>query len=579
MHRFSRLLSCLLLSLATIAAQAADVAWSMHGLDPQSTRHSPLADIHRGNVAQLTQAWTYRSGVKGSFQATPVVVDGRMYVALPGSHVVALDARTGQEIWRYRHQTRPGFKPCCGPANRGVAVADGKVLLGALDARLLALDAATGQVLWEADVARQVDADVPSTAMATSMSEVVKPDDALARQSITGAQGVGIGMAPLVAGRRVIVGTNGAGYGVHTEGAVIGAQDQRAPSAVMAAFDIDTGQPLWRFRVTGPGWEGPMRGTTTDHLPAYRDIPRERRALMRHKDAWRHGGGSLYSTPAWDPARDWIFFGTGNPAPNMQGDSRPGDNLYTSSLVALDARNGRLVWYHQQVPHDLWGYDVASTPVLFDLERGGRTRPAVAQPSKLGWVYVYDRVSGQLLFRSDRFVPQSNFLARPTESGVVMAPGIAGGANWSPSAYDAASGVLVVPGIDMPTRYRSGVSPSGIPFVATEFSDTRRGTLTALDLHNGGRMRWQRRLDEPAIGGVLSTAGGLLFTGIGDRLFAALDARTGDTLWQSKRSAGVNAPPITYRIGPHQYVAVAVGGNTLFGMPTGDELAVFRLPD
>ncbi|MFP8780057.1 pyrroloquinoline quinone-dependent dehydrogenase [Hydrogenophaga sp. RWCD_12] len=573
------LLPGLCLALAAVAAPAADVDWPTHGLDAQSTRHSPLADIDQGNVSRLTEAWTFRSGVKGTFQATPVVVDGRMFVGLPSSHVVALDARTGQELWRYRHQTRPGFKPCCGPANRGVAVAEGKVFLGALDARLIALDAATGQVLWDTDVARQADSDVDTTAMATSMSDVVRAGDALARQSVTGGQGIGIGMAPLVAGKRVIVGTNGAGYGVHTEGAVIGAEDQRAPSAVMAAFDIDTGKPLWRFRVTGPGWEGPMRATTADHLPVYREIAQERRALPKHKEAWRHGGGSLYSTPAWDPARDWIFFGTGNPAPNMEGDTRPGDNLHTSSLVALDARTGRLVWYHQQVPHDLWGYDVASTPVLFDLKQGGRTRPAVAQPSKLGWVYVYDRASGRLLFRSDRFVPQSNFMARANESGVVLAPGIAGGANWSPSAYDAASGQLVVPGIDMPTRYRRGTSPSGIAFVATEFAEKRRGTLTALDLQHGGRLRWQRQLDEPAIGGLLSTAGGLLFTGIGDRTFAALDARTGDTLWQSKRSAGVNAPPITYRVGAQQFIAVAVGGNSLFGMPTGDELAVFRLPD
>jgi glucose dehydrogenase len=208
--------------------------------------------------------------------------------------------------------------------------------------------------------------------------------------------------------------------------------------------------------------------------------------------------------------------------------------------------------------------------------------PAVAQASKLGWVYVHDRRDGRLLYRSEAFVPQKNLFEPPTREGVTIAPGIAGGANWSPGAFDPASGWLYVPAIDMPTLYtlRDGRTADGqrLPYVASEFGSERGGTLTALDLHDGGRIRWQQRFDEPLIGGVLATAGGVVFVGISQQRFAAFDSRNGALLWQARLTAGVNAPAVTYRINGRQYVAVAAGGNALFGTPQGDELTAFALP-
>jgi len=378
------------------------------------------------------------------------------------------------------------------------------------------------------------------------------------------------------------VGITGVGYGLHPGHASVGLPGQYGRPGVLAAFDAATGKRVWAFEVTGPGWEGEYRVRTADDLDLGRDIAAERAAAPLHGDAWRHGGGSLWATPTLDAERGLIYFGTGNPSPKMVDASRPGDNLYTSSLVALDARTGKRVWHYQQIPHDRWGYDVASPAVLFDLQRNGATIPAVAQPSKLGWVYVHDRRDGRLLYRSAPFVPQDKLFAAPTPEGVVIAPGIAGGASWSPAALDPAQQLLFVPAIHAPTRYsvREGQGADGTAFsyVVSELQDRRGGRLAAIDLARDGAIRWQLPLDEPAIGGVLATAGGLLFSGAGHNTFAAFDSATGRRLWETRCAAGVNAPPVSYAIDGKQYVAVAAGGNALFGLPQGDGLHVFALP-
>ena len=340
---------------------------------------------------------------------------------------------------------------------------------------------------------------------------------------------------------------------------------------------------MWRFDVTGPGWEGEFRASTPDGVPLGRDVAAERAAAPSHADAWRYGGGSIYATPVVDAERHLLIFGTGNPSPQMADASRPGDNLYTSSLVALDLRTGRLVWHSQQVPHDRWGYDVASAPVLLEVTHRGRRVPAVAQAGKTGWVYVHDRRDGRLLLRSEPFVPQRNLFTPPRPGeGVVIAPGIAGGANWSPSAYDPTRGLFYVGALHLPTRYIAHEvrRPDGslLQYASTQSTDEAWGTLTALDLASGGRRRWQVRTEEPLIGGVLATAGGLVFSGAGTGRFAAFDAGTGAELWSYVCAAGVNAPPITYAVGGRQYVAVAVGGNALFGFAQGDMVMAFGLP-
>lgn len=564
----------LLLAHAPLRAQG-DPGWALHGHDLGGQRYSPLSSIDTANVRRLVPKWTYHSGVTATFQTTPIVVDTVMFVSLPFSSVVALDARTGRELWRYTHQSRPE-KLCCGPANRGVAVAEGRVYIGTVDGRLVALDARTGTVLWDVTVA-----EYGGTTETTSQ---LRADDPLSQVGKTGSTGVGIGAAPLVYHGRVYVGIAGVGYGLHPDQglAVVGVSGQYGRPGLMAAFDAATGRRVWRFDVTGRGWEGVYRAATPDGVPMQRDLPRERAESTAQADAWRYGGGSIYTTPVIDSARNLLIFGTGNPSPQMADASRPGDNLYTSSLVALDLRTGRLRWYYQQVPHDRWGYDVASSPVLLDLIRSGRRIPAVAHASKTGWVYVHDRRTGALLFKSEPFVPQRNLFTPPQPGeGVVVAPGIAGGANWSPSAYDPTQSLLFVDALHLPTRYiaHEVTRPDGtvLQYASTQNTEEKGGTLSAIDLGDGGRLRWQVKTDEPLLGGVLATAGGLVFTGAGESRFAAYRGTTGEALWSFQCAAGVNAPPITYAIDGQQFVAVAAGGNALFGFPQGDMVIAFGL--
>ncbi len=549
--------------------------WPLHGLDLAGQRYSPLTAIDTATVSRLRPVWTYHSGVTATFQATPIVIDSAMYVSLPFSGVVALDARTGRELWRYRHQSRSA-QLCCGPANRGVAVAGGRVYVGTVDGRLVALDVATGAVVWDVLVAEYRGA--------TEATSQLKPNDPLAQVGATGSTGVGISAAPLVYGGKVFVGIAGVGYGLHPDRglAVVGVAGRYGRPGLMAAFDARTGRALWRFDVTGPGWEGSFRASTPDGVPLGRDVERERAEASSLRDAWKFGGGSIYTTPVVDPERHLLIFGTGNPSPQMADASRPGDNLYTSSLVALDLRSGKLVWHYQLVPHDRWGYDAASSPVLVDLVRDGAPVPGVAHAGKTGWVYVLDRRNGRLLFKSEAFVPQRNLFTPPAPGdGVDVAPGIGGGANWSPSAFDRDRKLFYVAALHLPTRYVAHTArrPDGsvLRYASTRNSEEAWGTLTAVDLAAGGSFRWQVRTDEPLVGGVLATAGGLVFSGAGKGVFAAFDAGTGGRRWSYQCDAGVNAPPITYGVGGRQYVAVAVGGNALFGFKQGDMVMAFGL--
>jgi len=254
------------------------------------------------------------------------------------------------------------------------------------------------------------------------------------------------------------------------------------------------------------------------------------------------------------------------------------------SLVALDADTGKLRWSYQQVPHDVWGYDVASPPVLFELARGGKAVPAVGQASKLGWFYVHDRVTGELLLKSQPLVPQKNLFAQPTAEGTEIHPAAFGGVSWSPAALDPVNGRAFVAGLHWPMRYTLHEAPAeggrpALRYTSMEPVATERwGLLSAVDVATG-TLRWQHRTPEPLVGGVLATAGGLVFTGEGDGYVDALDAATGRVLWRHRCAAGANAPPITYAIDGVQYLAIAAGGNPLFGFKTGQTLQVFALKE
>ncbi|MCX7172108.1 MAG: PQQ-binding-like beta-propeller repeat protein [Proteobacteria bacterium] len=567
-----------------LAANDDHANWMTYGRDYANQRFSPLQQINRESIRQLAPRWIYQTGTNATFQATPLIVDSVMYLSMPFNHVAAIDAATGRELWRYEHK-RTTTKMCCGPANRGVAIGHGKVFIGTVDSRLIALDAKTGKIVW----------DIPLTTDLgpTEATAQLAGDKALRGQVASGATGVGVNMAPIVFNGKVIVGITGVGYGLHLEadrpnaplGAVVGFAGSYGRPGFYAAFDVATGRRVWQFdTIAQSGWEGTFRTTTPDGVPLHRDIALEKRELPKYPDAARHGGGSAWTTPAFDPQTGTLFVGLGNPSPQMDDTSRPGDNLYSVSLVALDAESGKIKWYYQQVPHDLWGYDVASPAVLFDLPTGQGVVPAVGQASKLGWFYVHDRRNGELLYKSEPFVPQINLFSLPTPEGVRVAPGAVGGTNWTPVAFNPASGLAYVAASHMPLRYsvREMAATADKPafhYSALEpLEEPNWGTLTAISTREKGRIRWQRKTENPLVGGVLATAGGLVFTGEGNGFLSAFDADSGEALWQFQCGAGVNAPPVTYAVNGIQYLAVAAGGNAIHGFKQGGALIVFALP-
>ncbi|WP_020168314.1 MULTISPECIES: pyrroloquinoline quinone-dependent dehydrogenase [Methylotenera] len=557
--------------------------WPSFGHDFTSQRFSPNTQVNQKNVKDLVQAWQFKSGVVGSFQTTPIVQNGIMYLSLPYNHVVALNAKTGEELWRYKHDRRPDWQMCCGPANRGVAVANGKVFIGTVDARLIALNAKTGAKEW--------DIDVVEGAIVREGQDSLNKEDPNSARKVTGGTGIGIAMAPVVYKGKVIVGITGVGYGLHIDnptadaplGAVIGVTGRFGRPGFLAAYDVIDGKRVWQFdTIPEKGWEGSFAQTTDDGVTFNRDIAQEKADLAKYPDSARFGGGSAWSTPAIDTATDTLYFGTGNPSPQMNDISRPGDNLYTVSLVALDTNTGKLKWHYQQVPHDLWGYDLASPPALFNYQLNGSSIAAVGQASKTGWFYVHDRATGKLLKKSEAFVPQHNLFKKATAEGVVVYPGILGGSNWSPVSVDEANQRVFVAGIHAPINYTLHETPAkdgkpAIRYAASEpTKDPRWGLLSAIDL-SSGKIAWQNKTAQPLVGGVLATAGGVLFTGEGNGNFNAYNSQTGELLWQTHSDFGVNAPPITYTIDGIQYIAVASGGNSIFGYKQGDAVLVYKL--
>ncbi|HWP45891.1 MAG TPA: PQQ-binding-like beta-propeller repeat protein [Candidatus Limnocylindrales bacterium] len=568
-------------------AQQDKANWLLYGHDYTNQRYSPLDQIRTDNVQNLVLKWIYQTGKIGSFQTNPLVVDGIMYVTTPYNHVVALDARTGKQLWRYEHKLRTE-KFCCGPANRGAAVAYGKVYMATLDARLVALDQKTGRLIWDVEIAED-----PEAGKVESMEPLTGVKE-LQGGTVTGASGYSANMAPLVYKGKVIVGTTGAGYGLHLEFKEGGKQvlsvvglsgGGKGLRGFLVAYDAQTGKEIWRwYTVPEKGWEGEWRTHTPDGEDLHRNIEAEKEAFKKYPNTWKLGGGSLWMTPVPDPELNLIYFGTGNPSPQMDDSTRPGDNLYTVSLVALDAETGQLKWYYQQVPHDRWAYDVASPPVLFDVIINGQKIKAVGQASKTGWFYVHDRQTGKLLLRSEPFVPQENLFARPTPEGVRIAPAGGGGSNWSPVAYSPQTGAVYISGLHRPALYvsRTLTPEPDKPWQSYTFIKSTQeetwGTFTAIDTSTG-KILWQKKMELPMIGGALATAGGLVFTGEGNGYFDAFDAKTGEILWRFQAGAGVNAPPISYEVDGTQYIAVAAGGNSIFGYPLGDDILVFALSE
>ena len=520
-------------------AIADSASWPSYGRDRTNQRYSPLTQVTTSNVGGLKLAWRYRTGIPHAFEASPLVLDGAMYVSTPLNHVIALDAASGRKLWEHA-ETLSTTVHCCGPVNRGVAVYGGRVYMGTLDGRLVALDARTGRRDWQVRVADN-------------------------------ERGYAVDGAPVAADGKVIVGISGAEYGIR---------------GFVTAYDAATGRRVWRFyTIPSPaegGWWGRWSATDPFGTDLHRDLARERADSARYPDTWRTGGGSVWQAPAVDRELGLVIFAVGNPSPDLDGSVRPGDNLYTASIVAVDLETGKLEWYFQQLPHDTWDLDPASPVVLFDLPgQGGAPVHAVAQAGKTGWVYVLDRATGKPIRRSDAFVPQENLFARPTREGVRMLPGANGGSEWSAPAYSPETGYLYVLGLHQPMLYKVKPEPLEPPafWLGGAFfgnGEPQFGLFSAVDLATG-KIAWQHRVADPMIGGALATAGGLVFTGTKDRQFLAFDARNGKQLWRYDARAGVNAPPISYAASGRQYVAVAAGGNYQINAPRGDEVLAFAL--
>jgi quinohemoprotein ethanol dehydrogenase len=537
--------------------QPASREWLHVGGDWSNSRYSTLAQITRDNVKTLKGAWVTHLGsglgAKYSLETTPIVKDGIMYLTTGNDDVFALDARTGALIWQHKSGIDQNISTvCCGWDNRGVAIGDGKLFLGQLDGRFVALDAKSGKLVWQTQIGKWQD-------------------------------GYTITSAPTYYRGVVYTGISGG---------------DRSARGKLTALDAKTGSELWHFwTAAGPGERG------GDTWPSPNDPDRDK------AHAYEHGGANVWQAPAIDPDLGLIYFSTGQPGPDAVGlgSKRPGDNLYSSSIIALHL-DGSHAWHFQMVHHDLWDFDCPSPVVLFDQVYGGVLRKGIAEACKTGWIYILDRTNGRPLIgidekpveqdrrvatsptqpipRGDALIPQCpQPLAGWTtkcifgviyDMPVLMSPGGNGGTNWAPMAYSPQTGFFYVTAADRPqSRILRQLGKSVGPPVGAKYS----GTLSAVDSRTN-KIVWRKKLPY-SIGqgsGALATASGLIFHGQPDGNFQAYDARSGDLLWQWQTGAGADAPAITYEIDGEQYVAIAAGGVAIqTTSANGDTIWAFSL--
>ena len=544
--------------------------WPTNGGNLYNQRYSALAAIDRTNVARLKGVW--RTHLRGSGAAPqysgaaqPLVYDGVAYISTGANDVFALSIDTGELLWEYdAHLDATITSVCCGWNNKGVAISDDKVFLGRLDGQLVALDRATGKVVWTIQAERWQD-------------------------------GFSITSAPVYVNGMVITGFAGADRG--TRGRV-------------KAYDAKDGHLVWTFyTIPAPGEAG------HDSWP-------------KDNDAWKYGGGSIWQTPAVDPQLGLVYFSTGNAAPDYNGAVRAGDNLYTASMVAIELSTGKYRWHFQQVHHDIWDYDASNPVILMDVSVPGpstsipRVRKAIAEVGKTGWAYILDRETGKPLVGIDeRPVPQERRQAtaatQPFPRGdavvpqlipvapegfalvndgriftpfvgkdpTIVNPGIWGGANWPPSAYDPVRQTLFVCASSVIGGYTGGGEPNfvapqpGVSFLggATAYTRVARtGIVAAIDV-TANTLVWRYQWPEQCYSGTLATAGGLLFVGRNDGRLTALDSDNGKHLWEFQTGAGMHAPASTFEHKGKQYVLAFSAGSALIGSARGDSVWLFGL--
>ncbi len=491
--------------------------WLTYSGDYTNQRHSPLTQITPENVHRLTAQWAFQTETLGKFEATPLVVDGIVYITGPLDTGWALDARTGRQIWRQRRELPGNLIACCGLVNRGYGVLGDRLFKTTLDAHVVAYSMKTGATIWD-----------------TVMENYRNGYSATA--------------APLVVKDKVVVGMAGAEYGVR---------------GFIDAYDAQTGKRSWRFFTTaGPEDTGHATWRGTD------------------AKAWEKGGGSTWASGAYDPELNLVYWGTGNAGPDYDGSAREGDNLYTASIVALDADTGRLRWHYQFTPHDVWDWDSTQNPVLADLTIGGQQRKTVMFANRNGFFYVLDRATGQLI-RGKPFIETSwakeiqpngrpmllpNSI--PSEEGTRICPDQSGGTNWMPPSFDKGLGLLFVTAREscgIFYTWKDDYNPGDSFRGGAVQRVSQYAALRAIDAVTGEK-RWDFPYTAQSWAGVLSTASGLVFAGSSGN-FMAFDGRTGKNLWHFQTGSALYAGPITYMLDGRQYVL----------MPSGTTLTAYAL--
>jgi quinohemoprotein ethanol dehydrogenase len=535
--------------------------WMTNGGNVYNQRYSPLKQINRKNVKNLKGVWRARldgsgTGRQHSGEAQPIVYDGVVYIVSGDNDVFAISVETGERLWKYEAFLDPDIATsiCCGWAARGLALGEGRIYVGQLDGKLVALDQTTGQPVWEIQAERW-------------------------------QAGYTITSAPLYYDGMVITGFAGAEYG--TRGRV-------------KAYSAEDGSHLWTFyAVPEPGQPG------SETWPA-------------DSDAWKNGGGTVWQTPAVDPDLGLIYFYTANAGPDFNGSLREGDNLFTSSVVALDAATGEMNWYYQTVHHDIWDYDGTNPVILFDAEIDGTQRKGIAAAGKTSFVYILDRTNGEpLIGIEERPVPQEprqkTAATQPYPIGdaltpqhidvapeqfklvnggriftpfwdepVVMKPSPLGGVNWPPSSYDPTTNLMYLCANDQIQIFQAdivGEPEEGKQFLGGAFNRVRiptTGYFAALDLTTN-KLAWRQQWADTCYSGSTVTAGGLVFVGRNDGRLLALDSSDGSWLWEFQTGAGVNATSSVFEHDGQQYVVVYSAGNLFARSAKGDSVWLFAL--
>jgi PQQ-dependent dehydrogenase (methanol/ethanol family) len=521
------------------AAEGDKANWLQTNLGYSNSRFHPADQINSYNVRRLKPVFIFQTEVKESMETAPVVNNGIMYITTSYNHVYAIDAATGKEFWHYKHKMGAVTTYCCGPNNRGIAVSRDVVYMGTLDAKLVALDAKTGRLLWE--------------------SEIADPE-----------KGYSETMAPVVVDNKVLIGTNGGEYGIR---------------GFVKAFDARNGALLWTFyTIPEKGHEGVWAQNDATGRNMLRDINKEKQALeSKGGDFYQTLGGGVWMTPAVDRKTKTVYFVAGNPSPDLYGDIRPGDNLYTDSIVAIDLDTGAYKAHFQYIAHDVWDLDAVSPVILTEaLGKDGKMTPVAIHGGKTGHIYVHNRTDLSLIRFSDAMIPQENMWVLPTPEGKRMLPGANGGVEWSPMAINPKLRMAYAANLHQPMTYHVEASdyPGGKLWLGGAFkvipSEKQWGRLSAVNLDTG-KIAWQVDTPQPLIGGVLATGGNLVFNGEGNGEFAAYDAKSGKKLWSFNCGAGVNAPATSYMVDGKQYIAVAAGGNTQLDYKRGNNVIVFAL--